>query len=79
MSKGYKNCTIDLAKLVGSIMIFTMHISAFSDMGGGTQFIFELLSRWGVPFFFITSSYFLFSEKNLKLEKHSVSGTRKWE
>lgn len=55
------NDTIDLLKFLGSIMIFTMHISAFRDCGQ-LVFVWELLSRWAVPFFFVTSAYFLFSK-----------------
>ena len=59
---------IDLMKFIGSIMVFTMHMNAFGDV---EQFgiVFEVLTRWCVPFFFITSSYFLFSksvEGNIK-------------
>ena len=55
------NDTIDLLKFLGSIMIFTMHISAFRDCGQ-LVFVWEILSRWAVPFFFVTSAYFLFSK-----------------
>lgn len=51
---------IDLYKFIGSIMIFAMHASAFQDFGK-MQFLWELLSRWAVPVFFMVSSYFLFS------------------
>ena len=51
------NDTIDLLKFLGSIMIFTMHISAFRDCGQ-LVFVWEILSRWAVPFFFVTSAYF---------------------
>lgn len=49
---------VDFVKFVGSIMIFTMHGKAFGD-NKYLLFIFELLTRWAVPFFFIISSYFL--------------------
>lgn len=55
------NDTIDLLKFLGSIMIFTMHISAFRDCGQ-LVLVWEILSRWAVPFFFVTSAYFLFSK-----------------
>lgn len=60
------NSLIDLVKIIGSIMIFTMHIGGLKDFSQ-ISFIQEILSRWCVPFFFITSSYFLFC-KNEKVE-----------
>ena len=59
MKKSY-NC-VDLAKLIGSFMLLTMHLSAFNDFGFAAT-MHELLSRWCVPFFFLTSSFFLFSK-----------------
>lgn len=50
------NDSIDLFKLLASIMIFVMHCSVL-------PFGWELMSRWAVPFFFITSSFFLHSNK----------------
>lgn len=55
------NHSIDLLKFIGSIMIFTMHISAFRDFEQ-FFFVFELLTRWAVPFYFVCSAYFLFSK-----------------
>ncbi|MGN0519631.1 MAG: acyltransferase family protein [Candidatus Fimenecus sp.] len=59
LTRSANNHTVDLLKFIGSIMIFTMHISAFRDYGEAS-FAWMLLSRWAVPFFFITSAYFLF-------------------
>lgn len=52
--------TIDLFKLIGSIMIFVLHGSAFVEINSRFMFLWELLTRWAVPFFFITSSFLLF-------------------
>ena len=52
---------IDVAKFIASICIFTMHCNAFADFGM-FSLIFETLARWGVPFFFICSSFFLFKK-----------------
>ena len=51
---------IDVLKFIGSVMIFAMHARAFADVAR-VRFAWELLSRWAVPLFFVTSSYFLFS------------------
>lgn len=51
--------SVDLAKFLGSVFIFAMHCSALSSYGHA-GFVLELLARWGVPFFFVSSAYFLF-------------------
>lgn len=51
--------SIDLCKLLASLMIFAMHFQAFGANGELHGF-FSALTRWGVPFFFLSSSYFLF-------------------
>ena len=49
----------DLMKFAASIMIFVMHMEVLRDFGN--MYLYqEVLSRWGVPFFFVSSSYFLF-------------------
>ncbi|MBR2489426.1 MAG: acyltransferase, partial [Clostridia bacterium] len=54
---------IDVFKLVGALLIFAMHMSAFGSFGENVQFYgLQLLSRWGVPFYFIISSFFLFGK-----------------
>ena len=52
---------IDAAKFIGSVLIFTMHCSVLSDYGN-VSLLPELIARWGVPFFFLCSAYFLFSK-----------------
>ena len=52
---------IDLAKFIGSILIFAMHCVVFSDYER-IRILPEIISRWGVPFFFLCSAYFLFSK-----------------
>lgn len=54
---------VDLFKLIASILVFTMHMEALKSLGSDVHFYsIELLSRWGVPFFFITSSFLLFQK-----------------
>lgn len=50
--------SVDIAKFVGSILIFAMHCTALVDYKI-TQNLLEIISHWGVPFFFVSSSYFL--------------------
>ena len=63
MSENKANSSIDLAKFIASILIFSMHANALGDFLRASV-VLELLARWGVPFFFICSSYFLF-RKNI--------------
>lgn len=59
-----KDCTnfdmCDLFKFIFSLMIFTMHLNAFSDVSYLIKIIFEWITRLGMPFFMIMSSFFLF-------------------
>ena len=60
-SKSYN--TVDLAKFIGSLMIFMLHLDIFRD-SATLRYPFELLSRWAVPFFFVISSFLLFSKED---------------
>ena len=72
------NDTIDLAKFIGSIMVFAMHVGAFGSFGK-FDFIWQLLTRWVVPFFFITSSFFLFSKiEKCESEDEKRKGIKKY-
>lgn len=51
--------SVDIAKFVGSVLIFAMHCAALGDYKNA-QSVLEITARWAVPFFFISSSYFLF-------------------
>lgn len=53
--------SIDIAKFIGSMLVFSMHFQVLSDYTNGNLLI-QLLSRWAVPFFFISSSFFLFKK-----------------
>lgn len=51
---------IDIAKLLASIMIFAMHCNMLDQY----SIIIEFCARWGVPFFFLCSGFFLFSKES---------------
>ena len=55
--------TVDLFKLIGSLMIFMLHLDIFRD-SATLRYPFELLARWAVPFFFVISSFLLFSKED---------------
>ena len=70
MKKTYQ--TIDLAKFVASVLVFAMHCNIFRGYGQA-ELIPQMLARWGVPFFFICSAFFLFSKgENGSIEKESL-------
>ncbi|MBR1591607.1 MAG: acyltransferase [Ruminococcus sp.] len=54
---------IDLTKFIGSILIFMIHMNALGDFEP-LVIPLEIITRWCVPFFFVTSSYFLFSKSD---------------
>ena len=58
--------SIDLAKFIASVLVFSMHCNALADFKYA-GFLLQVFARWGVPFFFICSSYFLF--KKIKNEQ----------
>lgn len=54
---------IDLLKFIASILIVIMHANLFYHVNQSVQFYaVQMVARWGVPFFFAISSYFLFSK-----------------
>ena len=55
--------TVDLFKFIGSLMIFMLHLDIFRD-SATLRYPFELLARWAVPFFFVISSFLLFSKED---------------
>ena len=64
--------SVDIAKFIGSIMIFCMHGKMLGDYPGAA-FALEMLDHWAVPLFFISSSYFLFRKSvNGNIEKKSL-------
>ena len=57
--------SIDIAKFLGSILIFTMHLKPALAV--------QISARWAVPFFFICSSYFLFRKsKNKTVDRETI-------
>ena len=64
---------IDLAKFIASILIFSMHCALLSDYGNA-NLIVSLAARWGVPFFCICASYFLFRKStNGNIDKSTLT------
>ena len=53
--------SIDIAKFIGSVLVFTMHFNPLSDYKY-VSIIPQILARWGVPFFFVCSAFFLFNK-----------------
>ena len=53
-----RNFTIDLIRLIAAFCIVTLHTNS-PILGHDTGSIIRLSGRWAVPFFFITSGFFL--------------------
>ena len=61
--------SVDIAKFIGSFLILAMHSDVFRD-NYYLDILLEIAARWGVPFFFISSSFFLFRKsRNGIIEK----------
>jgi len=74
-----RNYTIDLIRLIAAFCIMTLHIQ-IPSFGHKIGSIIQLGSRWAVPFFFITTGYFLgkkiLRDRNLnfnRIEKNVVN------
>lgn len=68
---------IDLIKFLCAIMVFTIHISPFQDTSFGAaqklnSFFQGYLCRLAVPFFFVSSGFFLFRKMELSHLKTDV-------
>ena len=60
---------IDIAKFIMAIMVVIIHRPLFNDNMVFTNFIIgQVICSIAVPFFFIVSSYFLFSKLNKSTE-----------
>lgn len=68
--------SIDLMKFSASILIFLMHSKIFPNMAWADDAL-QIAARWGVPFFFISSSYFLFGKRNGEMKNAVVMYTRR--
>ncbi|MCH5316895.1 MAG: acyltransferase [Eubacterium sp.] len=69
---GKQNNAIDLAKFICAVFVVAIHVPPFGSADGSTVvtylnfFIQDYLARIAVPFFFITSGYFLFKKTDIK-------------
>lgn len=55
-----RTASLDIAKLLFAILIVSLHSNAFSEIDGSFAFfINQIIARIGVPFFFISSGYFV--------------------
>lgn len=66
-----QNNAIDLAKFICAVFVVAIHVPPFGSTDGSTLFSYfnffiqDYLARIAVPFFFITSGYFLFKKTDL--------------
>lgn len=66
--KGYTG--IDVFRLVATLMVITIHTSPLAGLSGTADFILtRIVARVAVPFFFVTSGFFLISRYNYQTAK----------
>lgn len=58
MDQKLRNDTVDIFRLIASFFIVFLHVG-YDNMDENTASIIRLTGRWGVPFFFMLSGYFL--------------------
>ncbi|WP_404873421.1 acyltransferase family protein, partial [Klebsiella pneumoniae] len=54
-----RNGTIDILKLLASFCIISVHIGYYQDYPVIFADLFRVSTRWALPFFFVSSGYFL--------------------
>lgn len=64
--------SIDLMKFVASLFIVGLHSHIFISFGGKAEYLYQILARFAVPFFFISSSFFFCKKMNAELTANSV-------
>lgn len=57
---------VDLTKFIASIFIVGLHSHVLASYGGTADYIYQVFSRFAVPFFFISSSFFLYQKSNMQ-------------
>jgi surface polysaccharide O-acyltransferase-like enzyme len=72
MSNLQRNNTVDIFRLIASFCIVALHIH-FENIYPNLYGVISLLSRWGVPFFFLIGGYFF----QKSLEKQGFLAFRK--
>lgn len=60
---------IDIAKFLAAITVIYIHVPLMLTYSENVNYWFMLLTRWAVPFFFISSAFFLFEKLNKSQEQ----------
>lgn len=61
---------IDVMRIVASILVVTIHTAPFEMLCPPFDFVLtKIIARLAVPFFFVTSGYFLFKDGYPSLNK----------
>lgn len=79
MKKGYP--WIDKMRMIAAILVIAIHVSPFIQINTTADFILtRVLGRLAVPFFFVTTSYFLFIDGYPSKEKiqKTILALLKW-
>jgi len=57
--KPKRNATLDFGKLIAAICIVSLHVGYFTELPNHVGDFIRYSMRWAVPFFFISSGYFI--------------------
>lgn len=61
---------IDIFRIIAAFLVVAIHVSPLSDISATADFLFtRIICRVAVPFFFMTTGFFLFSGGEIKAEK----------
>ena len=63
---------IDLTKFIASLFIVGLHSHVLASYGGTVDYIYQVFSRFAVPFFFISSSFFLYQKSSVQESNKAV-------
>lgn len=65
MEKKTAYASIDILRIIAALLVITIHTSPLASVDNTADFILtRILARVAVPFFFMTSGFFLFAEKD---------------
>lgn len=63
MEQKREYAALDIAKWIAALLVVSIHAPPFLSVGGWSNFIaMQIIARFAVPFFFLTSSFLFFSK-----------------
>lgn len=62
-----RNNTLDIFKFLAAVLVVSLHVGYYPELGGIYGELIRLSGRWAVPFFFMVTGYFIGKEFELSL------------